>query len=39
MQNNFLMIRGVAEEGGLIKALFFKPIVEFNTEVYSHVFH
>ena len=39
MQNNFLMIRGIAEEGGLIKALFFQPIAEFNTVVYSHDFH
>jgi error-prone DNA polymerase len=39
MQNNFLMIRGVAEKGGLIKALYFQPITEFEAEVRSHDFH
>lgn len=39
MQNDYLMIRGVTESGGLIKALYFKPVAEFNIEVNSHDFH
>ncbi len=39
MQNNFLIIGGVAEKGRLIKALFFSPIKEFTSEVTSHDFH
>jgi error-prone DNA polymerase len=39
MQNNFLLIRGTAEQGGLIKALFLSGIQEFDTVVRSHDFH
>ncbi len=39
MQNDFLMIRGIAEQDGLIKALFFTSVMEFNANVISHDFH
>jgi error-prone DNA polymerase len=39
MQHQFLMIRGAAEGGGLIKAMFFAPVMEFNANVSSHDFH
>jgi error-prone DNA polymerase len=37
-QNDFLIIRGIAEERGIIKALYFEPINEFTAEVESHDF-
>jgi error-prone DNA polymerase len=39
VQNSFLLIRGIAEEGGLIKGLFFEPIGTLATNVHSHDFH
>ena len=39
MQNNFLIIRGIVEEGGVVKAQFLKPISEFSARVDSHDFH
>ncbi len=40
-QNNFLLIKGVAEDRGMIKALYFEPIGEFANEIkmWSHDFH
>ncbi len=37
-QNDFLVIKGRSEEGGIIKALYFHPINSFTTEVVSHNF-
>jgi error-prone DNA polymerase len=37
-QNDYLIIRGIFEERGMIKALYFKPIKEITTEVVSHNF-
>ncbi len=37
-QNDFLIIKGIAEESGIIKALFFHPIYRFKSEVVSHNF-
>jgi error-prone DNA polymerase len=37
-QNDYLIIRGIFEERGMIKALYFKPITEITTEVVSHNF-
>ena len=37
-QNSFLVIRGIFEERGMIKALHFKPLTEITTEVVSHNF-
>ena len=37
-QNNFLIIRGVFEERGMIKATSFKPLNDLRTEVVSHDF-
>jgi error-prone DNA polymerase len=40
-QNNFLLIKGIAEERGMIKASSVEPVGEFATEVkmWSHDFH
>jgi error-prone DNA polymerase len=37
-QNSFLIIRGIFEDRGMIKALHFKPLTEITTEVVSHNF-
>ena len=37
-QNNFLIIRGMFEERGMIKAISFKPLNDLRTEVVSHDF-
>ena len=37
-QNSFLIIRGIFEDRGMIKALHFKPLTEITTEVISHNF-
>ncbi|MGI8811229.1 MAG: DNA polymerase III subunit alpha [Pyrinomonadaceae bacterium] len=37
-QNDFLIIKGIAENGGIIKALFFSPIHKFTAPVESHNF-
>ncbi|MEO8574213.1 MAG: error-prone DNA polymerase [Pyrinomonadaceae bacterium] len=37
-QSNFLIIRGVFEERGMLKAISFKPLDELKTEVVSHDF-
>ena len=37
-QNDYLIIRGIFEERGMIKALYFKPIKEITSEVVSHNF-
>jgi error-prone DNA polymerase len=37
-QNDFLIIRGIAEEDHVIKALYFEPIYKFEAEVVSHNF-
>jgi error-prone DNA polymerase len=37
-QSNFLIIRGVFEERGMIKATSFKPLNDLRTEVVSHNF-
>jgi error-prone DNA polymerase len=37
--NSFLLIKGIAEEGGMIKALYFEPISAFMAEIGSHDFH
>ena len=37
-QNSFLIIRGILEDRGMIKALHFKPLTEITTEVISHNF-
>jgi error-prone DNA polymerase len=37
-QNHFLIIKGVGEDGTVIKALHFEPITKFNIEVVSHNF-
>jgi error-prone DNA polymerase len=37
--NSFLLIKGIAEEGGMIKALYFEPINAFMAEIGSHDFH
>ncbi|HJS52004.1 MAG TPA: error-prone DNA polymerase, partial [Pyrinomonadaceae bacterium] len=37
-QNDYLIIRGIFEERGMIKALYFKPIKEITSEVISHNF-
>jgi error-prone DNA polymerase len=37
-QNSFLIIRGIFEERGMIKALSFKPLNDLRTEVVSHNF-
>ncbi|MFN2501355.1 MAG: DNA polymerase III subunit alpha [Pyrinomonadaceae bacterium] len=37
-QNDFLIIRGIAEERGMVKALYFEPIFKFDHEVVTHDF-
>ena len=37
-QNSFLIIRGIFEERGMLKALHFKPLMDISTEVVSHNF-
>ena len=37
-QNNFMIIKGQAEDGGVIKALYFEPIHRMTAEVLSHDF-
>jgi error-prone DNA polymerase len=37
-QNNFLLIKGQSEDGGVIKALYFEPIYRMTAEVVSHDF-
>jgi error-prone DNA polymerase len=37
-QHSFLIIRGIFEDRGMIKALHFKPITDITTEVVSHNF-
>ena len=37
--SNYLLIRGIAEESGLIKGLYFETISEITTAVPSHDFH
>lgn len=37
-QNDFLIIKGIFEERGMIKALHFTPLTDVNTEVVSHNF-
>jgi error-prone DNA polymerase len=37
-QNNFMIIKGLAEDGGVIKALHFEPIYRMQAEVVSHDF-
>lgn len=39
INNNYLLIRGIVEEGNIIKGLFFQPIKVFNTGIGSHDFH
>ena len=38
-QNDYLIIRGIFEERGMLKALYFKPVKDITTEVVSHNFH
>jgi error-prone DNA polymerase len=38
-QNDFLIIRGIFEERGMLKALHFTPVNDIATEVASHNFH
>jgi error-prone DNA polymerase len=37
--NSFLLIKGISEEGNMIKALYFEPINAFMAEIGSHDFH
>ena len=37
-QNSFIIIRGIFEERGMLKAIYFKPIDGISTEVVSHNF-
>ena len=37
-QNDYLVIKGISEPGGIIKALYFEPIDSFTAEVVSHNF-
>jgi error-prone DNA polymerase len=39
LQNSYLLIRGMVEEGNIIKGLYFQPINAFNASVGSHDFH
>jgi len=39
VENSFLLIRGIAEEGCLIKGLYFEPVTAIATDVHSHDFH
>ncbi len=38
VSSDFMLIRGIAEEGGMIKALFFEPINAFISKIVSHDF-
>ena len=38
VSSDFLLIRGIAEEGGMIKGLYFEPISTFVTKIGSHDF-
>ena len=38
-QNDYLIIRGIFEERGMLKATSFEPIHSFTAEVVSHNFH
>ena len=38
VSSDFMLIRGKAEEGGMIKALFFEPINAFISKIQSHDF-
>lgn len=38
-QNDYLIIKGVFEERGMLKALYFEPVGGFNAEVTAHNFH
>jgi hypothetical protein len=38
VSNDFLLIRGIAEDAGMIKALYFEPIKAFMTKIVSHDF-
>jgi hypothetical protein len=37
-QNDYLVIRGIFEERGMLKAIHFEPIDTFTAEVVSHNF-
>ena len=37
-QNDYLIIRGIFEERGMLKAIHFEPVSELRTEVVSHNF-
>ena len=37
-QNDYLVIKGISEPGGIIKALYFEPIDSFTAEIVSHNF-
>ena len=39
VHSSFLLIKGISEEGNMIKALYFEPINAFMTEIASHDFH
>ncbi len=39
MQNSYLLIKGIAEEGNMIKGLYFESINDFMAKVVSHDFH
>ncbi len=39
MQNSYLLIKGIAEEGNMIKGLYFESINDFIGKVVSHDFH
>jgi error-prone DNA polymerase len=39
LQNSYLLIRGMVEEGNMIKGLYFRPINAFHASVGSHDFH
>jgi error-prone DNA polymerase len=38
-QNNFLLIKGIAEERGMIKVSYVEPVGEFAAQMWSHDFH
>jgi error-prone DNA polymerase len=38
-QNDYLIIRGIFEERGMLKSIHFEPIHSFTAEVVSHNFH
>jgi error-prone DNA polymerase len=39
INNSFLLIKGVVEDGKMIKALYFEPIKDFINSIPSHDFH